>query len=135
MGTRLKPYSSYKDSGVEWLGRIPAHWEPWKLAHAFNEIGSGTTPNTGDESYFEGDIPWVTTSELRERIITDTEKKLTSQALAEHSALKIYQPDTLLFAMYGATIGRLGILGVAACVNQAGGCRQCAVAFGCLSSL
>jgi type I restriction enzyme S subunit len=119
MAGRFQSYPSYKDSGVEWLGRIPAHWETWKLAHAFNEIGSGTTPNTAKESYFDGDIPWVTTSELRERVITDTETKLTNQAVLDHSALTIYAPGTLLFAMYGATIGRLGVLGIAACVNQA----------------
>jgi restriction endonuclease S subunit len=119
MSACLKPYPSYRDSGVPWLGRIPAHWEAWKMVHAFQNIGSGTTPNTDKEGYFGGEIPWVTTSELRERLITDTDTKLTSQAILDHSALKIHPPGTLLFAMYGATIGRLGVLGVPACVNQA----------------
>jgi type I restriction enzyme S subunit len=56
---------------------------------------------------------------LWENIITDTVSKLTERALKEHSALSLYSPGTLLVAMYGATIGRLGILGISACTNQA----------------
>ncbi len=108
-----------KDSGVEWLGEVPEHWDIWKIGRGFRRIGSGTTPATNDMSFYEGDIPWVTTSELRENIITDTVSKLTERAIKEHSALSLYSPGTLLVAMYGATIGRLGILGITACTNQA----------------
>jgi restriction endonuclease S subunit len=70
-------------------------------------------------SFYDGNIPWVITSELRENIISDTLKKITDRALEEHSALILYPSGTLLIAMYGATIGRLGILGISACTNQA----------------
>lgn len=115
----LDPDVPMKDSGVEWLGEIPAHWDIWKINHAFRCIGSGTTPSTNDMSFYNGDIPWVITSELRENIINDTVKKITQLALEEHPALEIYPPGSLLIAMYGATIGRLGILGISACTNQA----------------
>lgn len=117
--TKYKPYSTYKPSGVEWLGDVPEHWRTWKVSHAFGQIGSGTTPDTKKLYFYGGDIPWVTTSELRENVITDTSEKLTEDALREHSALSLYPPGTLLIAMYGATIGRLGILGITACTNQA----------------
>lgn len=116
---RWKRYPVYKDSDVDWLGEIPAHWEVWKISHAYKRIGSGTTPATNDLSFYDGDILWVNTSELRENVITDTDAKLTECALKEHSVLSLYPPGTLLVAMYGATIGRLGILGVTACTNQA----------------
>ncbi len=115
----LDPTVAMKDSGVEWLGKVPKHWEVWKISHGFKRTGSGTTPSTNDVSFYDGDIPWVTTSELRENIITDTISKLTEHALKEHSALSLYPAGTLLVAMYGATIGRLGILGITACTNQA----------------
>ena len=115
----LKPYPDYKDSGVEWLGKIPKHWEMWKVFHAFGQIGSGSTPLTTQEEYYNGDIPWVNTSELRDGYITDTSKRLTSRALEDMSALHLYQPGTLLVALYGATIGRVGILQLAATTNQA----------------
>ncbi|EFA68245.1 restriction endonuclease subunit S [Cylindrospermopsis raciborskii] len=114
-----KRYPAYKDSGVEWLGKIPEHWEVRKVSHAFQKIGSGTTPSTNHYDYYEGNIPWVNTSELREKVITDTSAKLTNKALLDHSVLNLYPPGTLLIAMYGATIGRLGILGITACTNQA----------------
>jgi len=114
-----KRYPAYKDSGVEWLGEIPEHWEVRKVSHAFQKIGSGTTPSTNHYDYYEGNIPWVNTSELREKVITDTSAKLTNKALLDHSVLNLYPPGTLLIAMYGATIGRLGILGITACTNQA----------------
>ena len=113
-------YEAYKDSGVEWLGEVPEAWEIWKIAHAFNCIGSGTTPPSNEEKWYEdGEIPWITTGELREDIITDTKKAVTKEALTKFTALRVHAPGSLAIAMYGATIGRLGILGIEATTNQA----------------
>ena len=108
-----------KDSGIEWLGKIPEHWDILKLKHGFRYIGSGTTPKSNTFEYYEGNTAWVTTSELRETLIKDTVNKLSKKALHDYSTLRLYPINTLLFAMYGATIGRLGILGRPATVNQA----------------
>ncbi|WP_434782563.1 restriction endonuclease subunit S [Ferrovum myxofaciens] len=116
----LDPSVPMKDSGVEWLGEVPESWERRKIAHAFERVGSGTTPPTGqDEWYSDGDIPWITTGELRETVITETSKYVTAKALEEFSTLRVYPAGSLAIAMYGATIGRLGILGVSATTNQA----------------
>ncbi|OBU36736.1 restriction endonuclease subunit S [Photobacterium phosphoreum] len=112
-------YPEYKDSGVEWVGSIPSSWEMWKLSHAYELIGSGTTPTSNNEKWFQGDIPWITTGELRENIITDTTKKVSPLTIETFTALKIYPKGSIAIAMYGATIGRLGILGVDATTNQA----------------
>jgi len=112
-------YQAYKPSNVAWLGDIPEHWDVWKITHGFRRIGSGTTPKSDNPNFYDGTIPWVTTSELREAIITDTAQKVTEEAVASHSALKIYPKGSLAIAMYGATIGRLGMLGVDATFNQA----------------
>ncbi|MFW2018940.1 restriction endonuclease subunit S [Acinetobacter baumannii] len=116
---KYQAYAEYKESGVEWLGEIPSHWEMWKLAHAYSEIGSGTTPSTTNEENFEGDIPWVTTGELRENTIFDTKKKVSKKTLELYPTLKKYPVGSVAIAMYGATIGRLGIFGVEATTNQA----------------
>ena len=115
----LSPNAKMKDSGVEWLGEIPVGWEIWKVTHAFGRIGSGTTPKSDNYEYYDGQIPWVTTSELRETSIDDTLNKVTEEALRDYPTLRLYPAGTLLFAMYGATIGRLGILKISAAVNQA----------------
>ncbi len=116
---KYKKYPTYKDSGVEWLGEIPEHWEMWKISHSFNSVGSGTTPLSNNESYYNGHIPWITTGELRENIINSTKKLLTNKALVENSSLKLFPIGSIAIAMYGATIGRLGKLGICATTNQA----------------
>lgn len=115
----LDPEVKLKPSGIDWLGDIPEHWEMWKIAHGYSQTGSGTTPPSEEDVWYDGDICWVTTGELRENIILDTSKKITSEALQTFSALKLFPPGTLLVAMYGATIGRLAILGINATTNQA----------------
>ena len=112
-------YSYYRVSGIDWPDVMPTHWELSKIKYAFQIIGSGSTPNTSQQEFYGGSIPWVTTSELREGEIYETTSTITVDALNAFSALTLYPPNTLLIAMYGATVGRLGILKVAACTNQA----------------
>lgn len=95
-------------------------WESVPTTHVFGSIGSGTTPRA-ESHYTESTdgVPWVTTSELRESVITATNKRVTPEAIADVSSLKIHPKGSVLIAMYGATIGRLGTLGVDAAMNQA----------------
>ena len=114
----LDPNVRLKPSGVEWLGDVPEHWEVKKVTHMFS-IGSGTTPPTDHPEFYGGDVDWITTSELRESIVTSTQKTVTREALRLFPALKIYPAGSVAVAMYGATIGRVGVLGTFAAVNQA----------------
>ncbi|MDI3534517.1 MAG: type restriction enzyme subunit [Thermosediminibacterales bacterium] len=108
-----------KDSGVEWIGEIPAHWSLYKITWIFNLISSGATPSSINLEYYDGNIPWVNTGDLNDGYIYDTPKTVTEIALRECSALKLFPVDTLLIAMYGATIGKLGITKIIASTNQA----------------
>lgn len=112
-------YANLKPSRVAWLANVPQHWTPKKITWLFELIGSGTTPPSGDESYYGGHIPWVNTGELEDCQILDTQKTVTQKALDTFSALSMYPSGTLLIALYGATIGKLGILGIEATTNQA----------------
>ena len=87
------------------------------------KISSGGTPSRGRKEYFEGSIPWIKTGELNDAIIYDTEEKITEEAIKNSSA-KLYKKDSLVIAMYGATIGKTAKLGIEATTNQA-----CAVLF------
>lgn len=115
----LDPKAKMKPSGIDWLGDIPEGWESWKVAHLFNKIGSGTTPPSDDMDYYDGDIPWVITGELKDNEIFNSENKVTKKAVQELSSLKIFPKDSLLIAMYGATIGKMAILRIPATTNQA----------------
>jgi type I restriction enzyme S subunit len=94
-------------------------WRPLKVAHTFKIIGSGTTPPSENAAYYDGDVPWVTSSELRETTISTTKQCLSRNTLIEFPALRIFPSGSIVIAMYGATIGRMGILGIPSTVNQA----------------
>jgi type I restriction enzyme S subunit len=93
-------------------------WTPVKLG-ADLQFGSGTTPTAGDARYYGSGTPWLVTASLRDGPITDTAAAVTKDALREFGALKIHPAGSLVVAMYGATIGRLGITTFPATVNQA----------------
>ena len=109
-----------KPSGIDWLGDVPEHWEVKKLFYLFDKISSGTTPKSDEESYYlDGEINWLNTGDLNNSRITETSKKITKKAFDDHSALKIYPVGSIVIAMYGATIGKLGILDIETTTNQA----------------
>jgi type I restriction enzyme S subunit len=115
-----RAYPAYRDSGVEWLGRVPAHWEVIKLARAVPDISSGTTPLSQNPKYYDdGDISWVNTGDLNDSDLLDCKRQVTAAAIDEHSALKVYPAGSVIIAMYGATIGKLSLVHFPACVNQA----------------
>ena len=80
--------------------------------------GSGGTPLRSNSAFYEGDIPWIKSGELRENIITTASEFITQLAI-EKSSAKIIPVGSILLAMYGATVGRLAILGIDAATNQA----------------
>src|SRR5690606_33408705 len=85
----------------------------------FCRTGSGGTPSRAQaDRYYGGRIPWVKSGELREGTVTSTEESITDEALAE-TAAKLVPAGALLVAMYGATVGRVGRLGMDAATNQA----------------
>ena len=88
-----------------------------KLGDIF-EIGSGGTPVKSHPEYYNGDIPWVKTGDLKSEYLFEVEDFITEKWL-ENSSAKMYEKDTVLIAMYGATIGATSILKMSACTNQA----------------
>ncbi len=115
----MKGYDNYKNIGVEWIGEIPEHWNKLKIGRSFDLIGSGTTPNTNvDKFYNEGKINWLNTGDLNDGYISETTKKITEVALKETS-LRIFPEDSIVIALYGATIGKLGHLKIETTTNQA----------------
>jgi len=82
------------------------------------DTSSGGTPNRGMIEYYNGDIPWVKSGELKDGIITNCDEYITEAGLKNSSA-KLFPKGTLLVAMYGANIGKTGILDFDATTNQA----------------
>jgi type I restriction enzyme, S subunit len=91
---------------------------PTKLLGEICHTTSGGTPSRGTSLYFDGNIPWVKSGELKDGVIDDVEESIT-QAGLDNSSAKLFPKGTLLIALYGATVGQLGFLGCDAATNQA----------------
>lgn len=98
---------------------VPNGWKNG-IIEDIAKVASGGTPSRKKESYWNGHIPWVTTSEVKFGVITDTEQKITQEGL-DNSSAKLFPEDTILMAMYGQgkTRGQVAKLGIEASTNQA----------------
>lgn len=91
----------------------------WKtLGDVAVRISSGGTPNTGVSAYYNGEIPWLRTQEVGNGDIWDTGIKITELGLKNSSARMIPR-NCVIVAMYGATVGKIGINRIPLCTNQA----------------
>jgi type I restriction enzyme S subunit len=99
------------------VSELPMGWVETDLA-SVAAWGSGGTPSRSNATYYGGNIPWIKTGELGQRLILDTEEKITELGLRNSSA-KLFPMGAVAVAMYGATIGKTSILGIDATTNQA----------------
>jgi type I restriction enzyme S subunit len=119
---RHKAYPAYRDSGVEWMGEIPAHWEVKRLRRVF-QVFNGSTPSSGEPAFWEGEIPWVTPEDLgdlNDRTITSTKRSITEAGY--HSCGTILVQAGSLVLSTRAPIGHVALAGINLCTNQ--GCRS-----------
>ena len=96
---------------------IPENWV-WVRMGQIGNWGAGSTPQRGDANYYNGKILWLKTGELNNGIVYDTEEKVTQKAFQDCS-LRMNKIGDVLIAMYGATIGKLAIVGKDLTTNQA----------------
>jgi len=89
---------------------------------SLTKISSGSTPSRKQPENFDGNIPWVKTTEVNGYLITDTEEKITKSAL-QNSSCHVYPVGSILIALYGQgkTRGQCAVLGIEAATNQACG--------------
>lgn len=115
----LDPDVPMKDSGIEWIGEIPVHWLAPKIKYMAS-VTSGGTPDRNRPEYWNGNINWLKTGELKNAEIYGSEEKITEEGLANSSA-KIFSENTILMAMYGQgkTRGTTALLKVPCSTNQA----------------
>jgi len=97
------------------IGEIPEEWEVLVVKDVANTT-SGGTPSRNKPEYFNGSIPWIKTGELKEKYIYDTEEKITEEAVKNSSA-KLVPKNSVIVAMYGATIGKVSINKIDATTN------------------
>ncbi len=96
---------------------IPDSWE-WVRLSEIGSWGAGATPSRSHPEYYGGNIPWLKTGDLNDGIVNETTETITEDGV-ENSSVKINKAGNVLIAMYGATIGKLGIAGKSMTTNQA----------------
>lgn len=91
----LNPDVKMKDSGVEWLGEVPEHWDLTHICRLCYFMGGGT-PSKNNPDFWTGDIPWVSPKDMKVSYISDAEDHINEDAVTFSSTKKIPQNSVLI---------------------------------------
>lgn len=114
-----KPYPQYKESGIQWIGKIPEEWSSHKIKD-YLEFDIGGTPPTSHEEYFEGDNVWISIEDLTTNKTIDiknSKKKISDEAIKK-SNVKLIKKGSLLFS-FKLTVGETAFAGCDLYTNEA----------------
>ena len=114
----LTPNVPMRDSGIDWIGEVPEHWQVTKIK-MIAQTNSGSTPRNISNSE-DSDIVWIRTTDINDDIVCDSSIHLTQEEFSSASC-PMLERGTCVVAMYGGggTIGKSGFLDVPATINQA----------------
>lgn len=115
----LNPNAPMKDSGIDWLGQIPEHWDV-KPVKRLVSVKSGATPNKNIEEYWDGNVPWVSPKDMKTDFITTTIDKITEKALNE-TGIHLIPENSILMVVRGLILARTLPVGLTMCpvtINQ-----------------
>lgn len=113
----IHPDVPLKDSGVEWIGKVPEHWEVAFLKR-YCSIKTGSTPSTKESKFYDSeDINWFTPGDFQSDILFDSNKKISDFARA-CNACKIFPARSIYMIGIGGTIGKIAVCNEIASANQ-----------------
>lgn len=115
----LDPTVLMKDSGVEWLGEVPAHWDVTRMWRTSKAI-SGGTPAREERLYWGGGIPWVSPKDMKRRVIDSSEDTITELAIRE-TGIRLIDPPVVLVVVRGMILAHsfpVGVTSVPVTINQ-----------------
>jgi type I restriction enzyme S subunit len=115
----LNPDVPMRDSGVEWIGEVPAHWKLSRIGF-IGSVGNGSTPNRSVFGYWEGgDIPWLNSSKVNDGVIISADQFVTKKAIRE-CHLPTIRPDSIVIGITGEgkTRGMAALCDIEATINQ-----------------
>ena len=115
----LNPDAPMRDSGIAWLGKVPAHWGVKRLKFVAH-VGNGSTPNREDSAYWDGGTyPWLNSSVVNQEQVTNADQFVTPLALSECHLPRISPPAVLVgITGQGKTRGMATTLLFEATINQ-----------------
>lgn len=106
----------YKDSGIEWIGRIPKDWDTCKLNYVYR-FQTGATPPTNIGAYFDGNIKWASIADLKTKVIYDTAKRLSKEGV-EKCSMNISPKGSLMYS-FKLSVGTVSFCGEDMYTNEA----------------
>ena len=112
----MKPYASYKPSGVAWLGDIPRDWNLKRVKHITRHT-TGWTPPTGNRAGYDGPNLWATIADLGDSVINDTRARISDEAAVE-AGIRPSPAGSLLFS-FKLSVGQVSIVGEPMYTNEA----------------
>ena len=112
----LNPNVEMKQSGVEWIGDVPKHWEVTKLKFKYH-FQTGATPNTGKKENFEGELKWANISDLNGSVVYDTTKHINKKA-ASKCSMNISPKGSLMYS-FKLSVGSVAFCGEDMYTNEA----------------
>lgn len=113
--TAMAKYEAYKDSGIDWLGEIPTHWSLVPLKYKL-KFHTGGTPSSGNSTFYDGDLPWVTISDLDGRLTEKTH--FLSKAGVRSANIPLSPKNSLLYS-FKLSIGQVAFSHVDLYTNEA----------------
>lgn len=119
--SHYKPYPAYKESGIEWIGKLPEHWQVAPIK-AISTTLNGATPESAKAEYWDGDIAWYTPTDIDNEIAKElgAPRRYISQAGFDSCAVKLAPAGSVVLSTR-APIGSVGITLIPSTINQ--GCR------------
>lgn len=115
----VRRYDSYRDSGAEWLGEVPSHWEVRPLRYLAKFV-SGGTPSKEKLEYWDGEIPWASAKDLKTDVISDTIDRL-SEVVIKEGVAQLIPADAVLVLVRGMMLARafpVSLTGRPMAINQ-----------------
>jgi type I restriction enzyme, S subunit len=117
----MRSVKKMKDSGIPWIGQIPAEWEVRRIKTIFEVLG-GATPSSGNPEYWDGDILWVTPADMPdgEMLLRTSKRKITKEGLSSCASELV--PAGSVIVSNRAPIGKIALADTPLCTNQ--GCKS-----------
>lgn len=115
----LDPKVPMKNSGIEWLGEVPEHWEVKRIKHVATRIQTGCTPPTSKEQYYEdGTIQWFGPSSFTGDLYLSDPVKIINESSVTDGVARLFEEGSVMMVGIGATIGKIAQIKIPSSCNQ-----------------
>jgi type I restriction enzyme S subunit len=115
----INPNAKMKNSGIEWIGEVPEHWEIWKTKFLCKKVSTGNTPSSNELKYYEnGTINWFTPGDFKDDFKMENSQRKVTEVAIEEKECKLFSPYSTYVIGIGATLGKVRMSETTSSANQ-----------------